>query len=187
MEESLIHSGLQTRSPIQCLKQDTMTGWRFVLTWETWMCIGTWRAASVFRRHMECLLPVWGVAESNKAAEGDHKAASQGQEGTRVWEVWLWPEGTGAEACRMPICGGRGRWSTIEVPQGSRASETGSTQHPQARARWHSRPQSSICKYPPSPPFIFFCKDSFLSSHIGYCLGYLLRCGLHRKNVSNGF
>ncbi len=26
VEESLIHSGLQTRSPIQCLKQDTMTG-----------------------------------------------------------------------------------------------------------------------------------------------------------------
>jgi hypothetical protein len=49
-------------------------------------------------------------------------------------------------------------------------TETGSTHHPQARARWHSRPQSSICKYPPSPP-IFFCKDSFLLSHIGLLFG----------------
>jgi hypothetical protein len=70
----------------------------------------------------------------------------------------------------MPIRGGRGQWSTIEVPQGSRASETGSTHHPQARARWHSRPQSSICKYPPSPPILFY-KDSFLSSHIGLLFG----------------
>ncbi len=46
-----------------------------------------------------------------------------------------------------------------------------SKHHPQARARWHSRPQSSICKYPkPSPPFLS-CKDShaceFLSSQTG--------------------
>jgi hypothetical protein len=69
----------------------------------------------------------------------------------------------------MSINGGWGWWSTIEVPQGSRVNETGSTHHPQARARWHSRPQSSICKYPPSPPFLS-CKDSnkveFLSSQI---------------------
>jgi hypothetical protein len=115
---------------------------------------------------LECLLPVWGAAESSKAVEGDHRVASQGQGGTRVWEVWPWPEGIGAQACWMPISGGRGQWSTIEVPQRSRVSETSSTHHPQARARWHSRPQSSICKYPPSLPF-FFCKDLFLSSHIG--------------------
>ncbi len=142
-------------------------------------------AASVLRRHLECLLPVWGVAVRSKAVEGDHRAASQGQEGKKVWEVWPWPEGTGAEACWMPISGGRGWWSTIEVPQGSRASENGSKHHPQARARWHSRPQSSISKYPkPSPPF-FSCKDShaceFLSSQTGL-FAIPLRCELHHKN-----
>jgi hypothetical protein len=59
----------------------------------------------------------------------------------------------------MPISGGWGWWSTIDIPQGSRASETSSTHHPQARARWRSRPQSSICKYPPSPPSLS-CKYS---------------------------
>ncbi len=71
----------------------------------------------------------------------------------------------------MSISGGRGWWSTIEVLQGSRASETGSKHHPQARARWHSRPQSSICKYPnslSSKPFpakihmlVRFCQVTF--------------------------
>ncbi len=125
---------------------------------------------------------IWGATESNKAAEGGHRAASQGQEGKRVWEVWPWPEGTGAEGCWMPISGGRGWWSTIEVPQGNRASETGSKHHPHARARWHSRPQSSICKYPSSlssKPFLAkihmlvrFCRvtfsvcDTFVMRHL---------------------
>ncbi len=150
-------------------------------------------AALVLRKHLECLLPIWGAAESGKAVEGDHRAASQGQEGKRVWEVWPWLEGTGVEACWMPISGGRGWWSTIKVPQGSRVNETGSKHHPQARARWHSRPQSSICKYPPSPPFLS-CKDShaceFLLSQIGLfaiplrcdTFAIPLRCELHRKD-----
>ncbi len=90
----------------------------------------------------------------------------------------------------MPINGGQGWLSTIEVPQGSRTSETGSKHHPQARPRWHSQPQSSICKYPPSPPFLS-SKDSnkviveFLSKQIGQ-FGIPLRCVLHRKDRSNG-
>jgi hypothetical protein len=80
-------------------------------------------------------------------------------------------------------------------------SETGSKHHPQARARWHSRPQSSICKYRPSPPFLS-CKDSHAcefsvkSNRTVYDtfamipLRYLcdtfamipLRCELHRKD-----
>jgi hypothetical protein len=50
--------------------------------------------------------------------------------------------------------------------------------------------QSSICKYPPSPPFLS-CKDSnkviveFLSSQIGQ-FAIPLRCVLHRKDRSNG-
>jgi hypothetical protein len=88
----------------------------------------------------------------------------------------------------MLISGGRGWWSTIEVPQGNRASESGSKHHPQARARWHSRPQSNICKYSPSPPFLS-CKDSnkveFLSSQIRL-FAIPLRCELHRKDRSNG-
>jgi hypothetical protein len=84
----------------------------------------------------------------------------------------------------MPISGGRGWWSTIEVPQGNRASETGSTHHPQARARWHSRPQSSICKYPPSPPF-FSCKDSNkvevpLSQIVSVCDTFVMRIASQR-------
>ncbi len=69
-------------------------------------------------------------------------------------------------------------------------SETGSKHHPQARPRWHSRPQSSICKYPPSPPFLS-CKDSnkvtveFLLSQIGQ-FAIPLRCVLHCKDRSNG-
>ncbi len=69
----------------------------------------------------------------------------------------------------------------LEVPQGSTASETGSKHYPQARARWHSRPQSIICKYPPSPPFLT-CKDlnkvEFLSSQIRL-FAIPLRCELH--------
>ncbi len=34
-------------------------------------------AALVLRRHLECLLPVGGAAESNKAAEGDHRALAK--------------------------------------------------------------------------------------------------------------
>jgi hypothetical protein len=88
----------------------------------------------------------------------------------------------------MPISGGRGWWSTIEVPQGSRVSETGSKHHPQARARWHSRPQSNICKYLPSLPFLS-CKDlnkvEFLLSQIGL-FAIPLWCELYRKDRSNG-
>jgi hypothetical protein len=65
-------------------------------------------------------------------------------------------------------------------------SENGSKHHPQARARWHSRPQSNICKYPkPSPPFLSY-KDShaceFLSSQTGF-FAIPLRCELHRKDM----
>ncbi len=88
----------------------------------------------------------------------------------------------------MPISGRRGWWSTIEVPQGNKASETGSKHHPQARARWHSWHQSNICKYPPSPPFLSY-KDSnkveFLSSQIGL-FAIPLQCKLHCKDNSNG-
>ncbi len=90
----------------------------------------------------------------------------------------------------MSINGGRGWWSTIEVPQGSRASETCSKHHPHARPSWHSWPQSSICKYPPFPPFLS-CKDlnkvtvEFLSRQIWQFV-IPLRCILHRKDLSNG-
>ncbi len=58
------------------------------------------------------------------------------------------------------------------------------TYHPHARARWHSRPQSSICKYPPSPPFLS-CKDSnkveFLLSQIVFvCDTFAMRIASQR-------
>jgi hypothetical protein len=84
----------------------------------------------------------------------------------------------------MLISGGRHWWSTIEVLQGSTTSETSSTHHPQARAGWHSQPQSNICKYPPSPPFLS-CKDSnkveFLSSQIvSVCDTFAMRIASQR-------